>query len=157
MDRLSLKARLEMIPAADAPLSNPVSIWWDEHQVPFIEAATDDDLATALGLVHAHLRLAQMELMRRIARGRLSELLGRRALATDQLIRTFDVARAAPQIMAALPQSTRLWLEAFARGINHVVERCRSPRELRLLGMAKEPWTAADIVSLGRLISADIN
>ena len=102
-----------MIPAADAPLSQPVSICWDEHQIPFIEAKTDEDLATALGLIHAHLRLAQMELMRRIARGRLSELFGRRALATDQLIRTFDVARAVPQIMAALPQSTRLWLEAF--------------------------------------------
>src|SRR5438270_5391217 len=157
LDNLSLHARLAMIPAADAPLSRSVSIRWDEHQIPFIEAETDEELATALGLVHAHLRLAQMELMRRIARGRLSELLGRRALATDQLIRTFDVARAVPQIMAGLPQWTLSWLEAFARGINHVIERGRCPRELRLLAMTKEPWTAADIVSLGRLISADVN
>src|ERR1700736_3078623 len=85
LDRLPLQRRLAMLPVAGAPVSRPVSIFWDDHQVPFIEAESDDDLACALGMVHAHLRLGQMELMRRIAAGRLSELVGRRALAADQL------------------------------------------------------------------------
>jgi penicillin amidase len=157
VERPALTARLAMLPATGAPLSRSVSIWWDEHQVPFIEAETDNDLATALGIVHAHLRLAQIELMRRIARGRLSELVGRRTLAIDQLVRTFDIARAVPQIIAMMPASTVSWLEAFTRGINHAVERTRSPRELHLLGMPKQPWTVADVLAIGRLISADIN
>lgn len=157
LNGVSLPARLAMIPAGGAPVSRPVSIYWDDRQIPFIEAETDEDLATALGIVHAHLRLAQMEMMRRIARGRLSELVGRRALATDQLIRTFDVTRAVPQIIALMPESTLRWLEGFVRGINHVVQHGHNPRELRLLGIGKEPWTSADIVSLGRLISADVN
>src|SRR5437588_12531442 len=106
LSRLPLRRRLAMLPVAGAPVCQPVSIFWDNHQIPFIFAETDDDLACALGVVHAHLRLGQMELMRRIAQGRLSELVGRRALATDQLIRTFDIARAVPQIMAALPETT---------------------------------------------------
>src|SRR6185437_1451097 len=74
----SLSERLAMIPLAGVPVSRPVNIWWDDHQVPFIEAESDADLAAALGVVHAHLRLGQIELMRRASRGRLSELVGRR-------------------------------------------------------------------------------
>ncbi len=146
-----------MIPAADAPLSRPVSISWEEHQVPYIEAETDEDLAVALGIVHAHLRLAQMELMRRAARGSLSELIGRRALGIDRLVRTFDLTRAVPQILAAMPAATRTWLEGFAKGINHIVKHTPRPRELVLLGSKARPWSPADILAIGRLISADVN
>ena len=157
VDQVSLTDRLAMIPAAGAHVSRPVNIWWDEHQVPFIEAETDLDLAVALGMVHGHLRLAQMELMRRASRGRLSELVGRRGLVIDRLIRTFDIARAAPQILAEMPESTKLWLEGFARGINHVLDHAPAPREFRLFELKQEHWTAGDIVVLGRLISADVN
>ena len=156
--RRSLEQRLAMLPLKGAPVSRAVQIRWDPHQVPFIEAETDDDLAAALGIVHAHLRLGQMELMRRIARGRVAEIAGRLALPLDRFIRTFDIARAVPDIIAALPHETRNWLEAFARGVDHVAMRApMRPRECTLLGIGYEPWTLADIVLLGRLISADVN
>lgn len=149
--------RLAMIPLTRAPVSQPVNIWWTEHQVPFIEAESDADLAVALGIVHGHLRLAQMELMRRASRGRLSELVGRRGLVIDRLVRTFDVARAVPLILAEMPKATVLWLDGFARGINHVLDQGAVPREFRLFEIKNEHWTAADIVVLGRLVSADVN
>jgi penicillin G amidase len=155
--RLDLPQRLAMFPMAGAPVARPVSIWWDEHQVPFIETETDEDLAVALGMVHAHLRLAQMEVMRRIAQGRLAELVGRRALTIDRFVKTFDIGRAVPQILAAMPPSTLTWLHGFARGINHVLDCTKLPRELTLLGIERQHWTPADIVLLGRLISADVN
>ena len=65
-----------MIPKDGFPLKERVVLHWNEHQVPFIEASTDVDLATALGLVHAHLRLGQMEMVRRTAQGRLAEMIG---------------------------------------------------------------------------------
>ena len=157
LECVNLSKRLAMLPTAEAPLTRPVSIWWDEHQVPFIEAESDEDLAVALGVVHAHLRLAQMEFMRRAARGRLSELVGRRALGIDRLVRTFDIARAVPRILAEMPETTLAWLQGFARGINHVLDHAPIPRELVLLGVEKQHWTTADIVTLGRLISADVN
>ena len=155
--QLDVRQRLAMIPLEGAPVSRPVRISWDDHQIPFIEAESDEDLAVALGVMHAHLRLAQLEVMRRASHGRTSELLGRRALVIDRMVRTFDIGRAVPQIIASMPEATRMWLEAFVRGINHMLDRGTVPRELTLLAVPKEPWTSADVVTLGRLVSADVN
>ena len=87
-----------MLPQTGLPVEKPVAICWNQHHVPFIEAKTDQDLAVALGIVHAHLRLGQLELMRRIAQGRVSELIGSSGVAMDQLLRTLDVGRAVPAI-----------------------------------------------------------
>ena len=77
--------------------------------MPFIDAASDRDLATALGLVHAHLRLAQMEMLRRIAQGRLAEAVGSLAVPLDHTLRIIDLARAVPAMPPALPDTdTRL-------------------------------------------------
>src|SRR5258707_3967949 len=105
----SLQERLAMLPLRNAPVSRPVTIYWDDHQIPFIEAQSDEDLAAALGIVHAHLRLGQMELMRRLAQARLSEVAGRFGLGLDRLVRTFDIGRAVPQILTAMPAETRSW------------------------------------------------
>src|ERR1700680_672726 len=101
--KLSIEQRLAMLPLHSAPVSRAVAISWDNHQVPFIEADSDEDLAVALGVVHAHLRLGQIELMRRLAEGRVSEIIGRRGVEIDRLVRTFDIARAVPQILENLP------------------------------------------------------
>ncbi len=146
--RVSLERRLAMLPVADAPLTRQVAIYWNRHQVPFIEAQTDTDLATALGMIHAHLRLGQMELMRRLSQGRLSEILGAFGVDMDRFARTFEVGRATPGILAMMPEETRLWLESFASGINHYLAHSTElPPEFRLLG----------IVTLGRLVAADVN
>jgi penicillin amidase len=147
-----------MLPADGAPVSRPVEILWNDHQVPFIEAETDADLATALGIAHAHLRGGQMELMRRIAQGRVSEITGGFGLAIDRLIHTFDIGRAVPAIIADMPAETRSWLENFARGINHcLAQALERPREFALLKLQPEPWSIADLVTLGRLVAADVN
>ena len=68
--RRSLAERLGDLPLADAPVSRPVRVRWSDRQIPFIEAADDDDLAAALGIVHLHLRWTQMEAMRHLVHGR---------------------------------------------------------------------------------------
>src|SRR5262245_20146490 len=80
----TLDNRLAAFPTKGLPLAKPVSIRWDTHQIPLIEAETDGDLAFALGLVHAHLRLGQMELMRRLAQGRVAEMGGPLAVDVDR-------------------------------------------------------------------------
>ena len=71
-----LEGRLGAFPTTNLPLDRSVGIRWDEHQIPFVEAETDGDAAFALGLVHAHLRLGQMGVVRLIVQGRLSESAG---------------------------------------------------------------------------------
>src|SRR3954469_1222059 len=109
--------RLALLPVAGAPVAAPVEIRWNEHLVPFIDATSDRDLAVALGLVHAHLRLAQMELLRRIAEGRIAEVIGAAAVPLDYALRLLDPGRAVPAILDALPDATRDWLDGFVAGI----------------------------------------
>src|ERR1700733_2218027 len=59
----------------------------DDAGVPTIRAQTTNDLYLALGFVHAQDRLFQMDLQRRLAQGRLSQVFGREALDSDRTMR----------------------------------------------------------------------
>ena len=147
--------RLALLPVAGAPVAAPVEIRWNEHLVPFIDATSDRDLAVALGLVHAHLRLAQMELLRRIAQGRLAEVLGASALPFDRALRAIDIGRAVPEIVERMPDDTRDWLQGFVAGVNHHIAAAAPPLEFRLLGIRAARWTVSDVVSTARLAAVD--
>ncbi len=155
--RLSLPQRLAQLPTTGLPVAEPVTVRWSPRHIPFIEAASDHDLSVGLGAVHAHLRLAQMEMMRRVAQGRLAELLGPPAVPIDRGLRLLDLTRAIPAVAAALPEATRAWLEGFVAGINHVVERAPQPPDLAALGAPRQPWSLPDVLGLGRLVAVDMN
>jgi penicillin G amidase len=155
---IALRDRLAMLPRTGLPITTPVTIYWDEHQVPFIEAETDRDLAIALGLIHAHLRLGQIEMMRRLSQGRVAEMIGPFGVEIDRLVRTVDVARAVPEMARAMPEETRGWLDAFVSGLNHYIARAETlPPEFQIFGLEREPWSHRDVLTLGRLVSGDVN
>lgn len=150
--------RLAALPTRDLPIERPVTIRWNEHAVPWIEAETDRDLAFALGLVHAHLRLGQMEILRRVSQGRISEMASFATLDIDHSLRALDLGRAAPEIVRAMPEETRIWADAYVAGINHYAATMRErPHEFTVLGLDVEPWTVEDVITFGRLASVDIN
>jgi len=150
--------RLGNLPAGGVPVSVPVRIDWDTHQVPSIEASNPEDLAVALGVVHAHLRLAQMEAMRRLATGRVAEVLGPAAVEFDKALRLLGFDRAVPGIAAMLPPATRAWAEAFLAGVNHVIAHAPAlPYEFGLLGIAPQPWTLHDLLTVARLAATDVS
>ena len=72
-------------------LQAPVSVRYDERGVPHIQAANEADMYRALGFVHAQDRLFQMEMLRRLARGELAEVLGARLVDTDRMFRTLEL------------------------------------------------------------------
>jgi penicillin amidase len=155
--RLTLVQRLAAFPK-DAPSKAPVRIHWNDHQIPFIDAKDDQDLAVGLGMVHAHLRLAQMEIMRRAAQGRIAEMVGPFGVEADRALRLLDVGRAVPAIAASLAPDTRAWIEGFVRGVNHIQQTLRTlPEEMRLLRIGREPWTTEDVLTNARLAAADVN
>lgn len=154
----TLEKRLSDFPKGGLALKGKVTIRWDDHQIPFIEAEHDEDAAFALGLVHAHLRLGQMEIFRRISQGRVAEMGGLLAVDIDHGLRTIDYRRGARKSLAALPQQTRSWLQSFVAGINHYQEKVKTlPHEFRVLGLKREPWTVSDILTFGRLAGTDVN
>ena len=97
-------------------LSGPVEIIRDRWGVPHIYAENVQDLFFAQGVVHAQDRLWQMELNRRIAAGRLSELFGEVALDTDRLARTFGFRRLAEADWEQADGEIRAILESYTRG-----------------------------------------
>ena len=117
--------RLAAFPTEGLPVERPVTVRWNEHLVPYIEAETDRDLAVALGMVHAHLREGQMEFLRLLAQGRLSEVLGPFAREVDRALRIVDFGHAAPEMERRLPPETWDWIQAYCDGLNHYRSRAR--------------------------------
>lgn len=153
--RLELDDRLAMVPRG-APLARPLVIRWSERQIPFIEAETDEDLFTGLGLVHAHLRLGQIEIMRRVALGRVAEMAGPLALDLDRSLRLFGFRDAARATIAGLPAETRRFLDCFLSGYNHQLTNGGAlPPECALLAIGREPWSLVDFLAYSRLMAAD--
>ena len=153
-----LEGRLDAFPTSDLPLDNETVIHWNDQQVPFIFADSDADAAFALGLVHAHLRLGQMEMMRHISQGRLSELVGPFTTDIDRTLRILDLGRAADDMEAGFPPETRIWLERFTAGVNHYQAAMKVlPHEHRMFGLNKEPWKLSDIITIGRLAASDVS
>jgi penicillin amidase len=154
----NLEQRLAALPTAGLPLREPVTIHWNDHQVPFIEATNDDDLAVAIGIVQAHLRLGLMEVMRHASQGRLAELGGPLAADIDHALRIVNLGRAAPEIVRNMPPDTRRWLDGFVAGVNFYIAHAKElPHEFKAMGLAPAPWTAEDVITAGRLASADVN
>lgn len=155
---LSLQQRLAAFPTEGLDVARPVRIRWNAHAVPYIEAESDADAAYALGLVHVHLRAAQLQIMKRLAQGRTAEMLGPFAVNLDHALRLLDLPGAARRCEAALPSDTRAWLEPFVRGLNDGQTRMpRLPPEFRWLALRAEPWTLADLLTLSRLVGSDVN
>ncbi len=131
-------------------LSAAVQVRWDERGVPHINAANQADLYRALGYLHAQDRLFQMEMLRRLSRGELAEVLGPKLVATDRLFRSLGIRQHADRIAAGLDLSTAAHqnLLAYLDGVNQYQDSRPAPLEFQLLGIPKRPFTPADSLSV---------
>jgi penicillin G amidase len=128
-----------------AALKGPVSISIDRDGIPRIGAGSEHDAAVALGFLHARERLFQMDLMRRAASGRLSEIAGPATLNIDRLMRTLGLRQHALADYADLPEDTGALLQAYADGVNAWIRlkgRFAAP-EFLALGVP-ESWEPVD-------------
>jgi penicillin amidase len=127
-------------------LTGPVEVVRDRWGVPHIYASNIRDLFFGHGYVQAQDRLWQMELNRRLSRGRLSEIFGRVTLDMDRFVRTVGIARAAEKDLACLGEESRSLLDAFRLGVNSYLEQNprKLPIEFILLGFKPEPWESVD-------------
>jgi penicillin amidase len=136
-------------------LTAPVSVRFDERGVPHIRAANEADLYRALGFVHAQDRLFQMELMRRVARGEMAEILGPKLLETDQLFRTLGIRVKADAMAAAMDRSGApgAAMLAYLEGVNSYQHSRPTPIEFQLMGIPKRAFTPADAYSIAGFLA----
>ncbi len=131
-------------------LQDQVTIYYDNTGVPHIYAQDQYDAYLSLGYVHAQDRLWQMELLRRIAAGRLSEIFGEDMIKTDKLFLGLGIQAAAERSLKNLDttqQSYKL-TQAYLEGINQFIENGSTPIEFSLLGIDKEKYSMIDIYNV---------
>ncbi len=131
-------------------LEHAVTVDRDLWGVPHIRAASVEDLAEAQGYVMAQDRLWQMDLLRRAARGQLSEILGPRTLLIDKEFRTNGFGRAAERDATLLDPESRKVMEAYARGVNQYIEQHKKnlPLEFSLLHYEPRLWQPSDTLAV---------
>jgi penicillin amidase len=137
-----------------AGLKAPVTVRRDDHGVPHIEAASEEDLWTAQGYVTAQDRLWQMDAFRRNANGELAEVMGSALVRHDTVQRVLGIRRTAERIWANSPADQRARFEAYARGVNLFIAQHEDalPAEFRLLGYKPRTWKGVDSISVGLMM-----
>lgn len=136
-------------------LKNKVEVYFDDYGIPHIEAQNLADLVRATGFVHARYRFFQLDVLRRFASGRLSELVGnQKALSSstvdfDLAMRGWGFVDRVKIDLDALPEVDRQIITAFSDGVNQGMKQYPSV-EHKILGITPEPWKYEDtlLVSL---------
>jgi penicillin amidase len=131
-------------------LSEKVTVYFDEIGVPHINAENQNDAYIALGYVHAQDRLWQMEMIRRIAAGRLSEIFGEKLIKTDKLFSGLGIEEASERTIKNLDKkSPKYKLSiAYLEGVNQYIEEGKTPVEFTLVGVEKEKYTLKDVYNV---------
>jgi penicillin amidase len=130
-------------------LKSEVEVLYDNYGVPHIYAQNEEDAYYALGYVHAQDRLFQMEMLRRAAGGRLSEILGEDLIRVDKLFRTLGINQFAKEHAQKFFSSDTADFQraalAYQKGINQYIKTGKTPLEFTIIGIPKEEFTPEDI------------
>ncbi|MFT7109124.1 MAG: penicillin amidase [Psychrobacter glaciei] len=128
-------------------LSANADILFDEWGIPHIYADQDLDGFRALGFVHGQDRLLQMDLLRRVGNGNLSELIGEKAIKVDKTFRTFGTHLIAEKRSKILRQTQPLVaakVDAYYDGVNQAIDQLPAPIEYSLLGAKPQHFKLED-------------
>jgi penicillin amidase len=138
-------------------LTAPVEIVRDRWGIPHISARDALDAFFGQGFCHAQDRLWQMELVRRLAAGRLSEVLGKDALDVDRFQRRLGLHRAAQREWETADANLRDTLRAYAAGVNACLDGLfaakKLPVEFVLARFEPEPWEPVDTLGFARYLA----
>lgn len=130
-------------------LQSEVEVARDRWGIPHISARSFHDLLFAQGFVHAQDRLWQMETLRRLCLGRLSEIAGEQAVPLDWFSRMTGMPDMKRRVVAGLSDEERELCQAYADGVNACVRAMgrRLPLEFSATRLVPEPWRAEDCAS----------
>jgi penicillin amidase len=150
--------------AADKTITLPntisdVDVVFDNHLVPHVFAKNDHDLYYAQGYVTAMHRLWQMDFQTRYAAGRLSEVVGPKAIELDRYQRRMGMVYGAENSLRGMMENekSKTMILAYTEGINayiHSLNRATMPLEYKLLDFSPEDWTPLKCALLLKQMSA---
>lgn len=128
-------------------LTAEVTVTRDGLGVPSITAADRIDAMRTLGFLHAQDRFFQMDVLRRVAAGELSELLGPTVLDVDRHTRLFRLRTVAREVLARANPEQRAVLDAYTAGVNAGLKALSTwPFEYGVLMRRPRPWQSEDSI-----------
>ena len=128
-----------------------IDVFRDEWGIPHVFAESPEDAWFAQGYVHAQDRLWQLVWDRLKAQGRAASIIGARAIVQDVFIRRIGIVEAAEADLGLLAPDERAMFDRYADGVNAWIAGGGRPRELELLDLEPEPWTAADSLAVWKV------
>jgi penicillin amidase len=130
-------------------LAAPVRVVRDRWGVPHLYAQSLRDLFVAQGFVQAQDRLFQMDLWRRSAQGRLSEVLGPNFIERDAMTRRVQYRGDLAREWSSYGPDARAIARAFVDGVNAwaMLARARPPEPFALAGWIPDLWSAEDLLN----------
>jgi penicillin G amidase len=142
-----------------AGLKSEVEIVKNNYGVPYITAKNEEDLYFALGYIHAQDRLWQMDLSRRVAEGRLSEIMGKDVLEFDKLFRTIGIGNYAYKLYPEISQKSKDILNNYSKGVNAFIQENykKLPLEFDVLNYKPEPWKPEHSLMIVRMMGWELN
>lgn len=137
---------------APSPLApNPATIVRDPYGVPTVSAEASADMFYGQGYAVAEDRMWQLEMSRRVARGRISEVTGAADASADAetLRQGYSEAELQTQFDHLSPLG-RTAYQRFADGVNAYLTDHQNdlPEGYARLGFRPEPWTPLDSVAI---------
>ena len=130
-------------------LKAPVEVTFDTYGIPHIYAQSEEDLFYAFGYIHAQDRLFQMEVLRRLADGRLAELFGEKAVPSDKFFRMLSFRQHAKMTIDSVYKDPNAPFvkaaKAYLKGINQYIHQGKTPIEFTLAGIPKTEFTLEDM------------
>ncbi len=143
-------------------LEAAVDVHFDDRNVPHIFATNDYDLYYTQGYMHAKDRLWQMDFTTRVASGRLSEVVGSKALEFDRFHRRIGIKRAAMSSLDSLRTLPEYYniLQAYSDGVNARIEELKFkdyPIEFKLMNYKPEDWTPLKSILIVKYMAWDLD
>ncbi|KAF0239319.1 MAG: penicillin [Prolixibacteraceae bacterium] len=137
-------------------LTGEVTILRDTFGIPHIYAENEKDLYRAVGFAMAQDRLWQMDLLRRVTQGRLSEILGNKMAETDLLMRALRIQEKSEKILVGASPEIVEALVSFTEGVNEYIRFNPLPPEFKILSYHPEFWQPVHSVNLIGYMSWDL-
>ncbi|MFT4802436.1 MAG: penicillin amidase, partial [Flavobacteriaceae bacterium] len=131
-------------------IETETTVYFDDFGIPHIYADSHMDAIATLGYVQAQDRLWQMELMRRIAPGRLAELFGKNLVENDKFFVSLGIDEYSEKSVANLDTNSEVYqlMNAYLKGINQFIDEGPTPIEHKLIGLKKEHFVIKDVYNV---------
>ena len=131
-------------------IKKQTTVYFDDFGIPHIYANSEKEAMITLGYVHAQDRLWQMELLKRIASGKLSEIFGSVMLKNDKFFSGLGIDEASEKAVAEMDKSSQAYqlTLAYLDGVNQYIDHGKTPIEYQLLGIKKQKMTVKDVFNI---------